>query len=103
MIFCLPDVAEFILSTEVKFGVLLISALPGIFFFFLSDFSSPSPGSSSEPAGGVQLTNLCVSELGQTAHGQWRDPHLQVVLHGQKRRQRAGMMSHLCPESQNVT
>lgn len=91
---CLPDEIKFIQSVREKnkvfsCGAFLISAaLPHC-------FTSPSAGPCSEPAGSVQYANLRRPELGQTTHRQRGDPYLQVVLHWQKRWQRAGKMKRV--------
>ncbi len=71
-----------------KIIVLCIAAL--LIYFLFCFFASPSARTCSQPAGDVQHADLSVSELGQAAHWQWRDPHLQAVLHRQKHRHRRG-------------
>lgn len=81
------------------------SALSNYCFICWCIFSpSPSPRTCSQPAGRLQLADLGVSELGQTADGERRTPHLQALLHWQKRWKRAGTISFCSasPKWQNV-
>lgn len=91
---------EFILLAEVKLDTFSSSpsARSNYWLICRCVFShSPSPGTCAQPAGRLQLANVGVSELGQTADGQRGAPHLQTVLHRQKRRKRAGTIPFSFP------